>query len=372
MDCRHTTPTLYPLSSTRDNQEYLQEFNKKAAQHRIPVSGTIDLTYGCNLKCRHCYLGGKTSNRENQDKELGTAEWQTIIDEITDAGCLYLLITGGEPLSRKDFKPIYCQAKTRGLLITVFTNGTLITQDILELFTEFTPKAIEVTLYGAAAETYERITGVPGSYEKCLTGIRKLIDHRINVKLKTILMTLNREEFFAVENLAKEWGIKFRFDAAVFPGLKGDKTPIKLRVSAEEAVEKEFSDLHRAQEWKNFFARMQKLPVQDTLYPCGAGKTHFHIDPYGSLQPCLMVKDPDLEYNLIGGSFLTGWNEVVSRISDKKVGINLPCYRCEKKSLCGFCPGFFELENGTEEVYSRYLCTMGHLRFEKIMKNGKI
>jgi radical SAM protein with 4Fe4S-binding SPASM domain len=117
---------------------------------------------------------------------------------------------------------------------------------------------------------------------------------------------------------------------------------------------------------------MQKLPVQDTLYPCGAGKTHFHIDPYGSLQPCLMVKDPNLEYNLIGGSFLTGWNEVVSRIREKKVGINFTCHRCEKKSLCGFCPGFFELENGTEEVYSQYLCTMGHLRFEKIMKNDKI
>lgn len=368
MDCRPTTQTLNPCSPPQDNQEYFREFNKKVTQQRIPVSGTIDLTYGCNLKCRHCYLGDQTGIRENRGKELSTNQWQAIIDEIAEAGCLFLLITGGEPLLRKDFKQIYCHAKTRGLLITVFTNGTLITEDILELFDQFTPKAVEVSLYGATAEIYERITGVPGSHERCLTGIRKLIDHQINVKLKTILMSLNHDEFFAIENMAKKYGIKFRFDAALFPGLEGDKTPVHLRVSAEEAVEKEFSDDARGKEWKDFFERMRELPISDTLYQCGAGLTHFHIDPYGNLQPCLMVKDPNLKYNLKGGRFLTGWNDVVSRIRKKKAGINYHCNQCQMRTLCGFCPGFFQLENGAEEVYSQYLCDMGHLRFEKIKK----
>lgn len=358
MDCFQTQ------TAELTNEEYLREFNKKVVQQRIPVSGTIDLTDRCNLTCCHCYLGDQTGTRENPDKELSTSQWKALIDEMTEAGCLYLLITGGEPLLRKDFKEIYCHAKTHGLLVTVFTNGTLITEDILELFDEFTPKAVEVTLYGATSETYERITGVQGSYEKCLKGIRALIDHQINVKLKTILMNLNRNEFFDMETMAKEWGVKFRFDPAIFPGRKDDKEPVKLRVTAEEAIEKEFSDDHRAQEWKDFFERMQKLPFQDTLYQCGAGKTHFHIDAYGSLQPCLMVTD--LNYNLTNGDFLTGWNEIFSSIRGKKTSDHNNCNRCQKRVLCGYCPGFFKLEKGTETIPSEYLCAMGHLRFEKI------
>ncbi len=93
-------------------------------------------------------------------------------------------------------------------------------------------------------------------------GIRRLLEHKINVKLKTILMTLNRHEFFDIENMAKDLGVKFRFDAAIFPCLNGDKTPLSLRVSPEDAVEKEFSDDERLRHWRDYFERYQGLPVQ--------------------------------------------------------------------------------------------------------------
>jgi radical SAM protein with 4Fe4S-binding SPASM domain len=354
------------LQLERSNEEYLQAFNQKVVQRRIPLNGTIDLTYRCNLGCIHCYVGKQKVSQRNLNNELNTRQWRELIDEITDAGCLYLLITGGEPLLRKDFKEIYSHARTNGLLVTVFTNGTLITETILKGFHEFPPRVVEISLYGATRETYEKITRVSGSYEQCLNGISRLIEGQINVRLKTMLMKPNQHEFFAMENMAKEYGIKFRFDAALFPGLEGDKTPVRLRVSAKEAVVKEFSDNNRRQEWKDFFERMRNLPFSDALYQCGAGKTHFHIDPFGTLQPCLMVKDPNLSYNLIGGSFITGWDEVISRIKEKKAEVNYYCNQCQKRSLCGFCPGFFQLENGSEEACSQYLCAMGHLRFAMI------
>lgn len=353
-------------SARLSNKEYLQAFNKKVAQYRIPLSGNIALTHRCNLKCVHCYLGGQTCTKKSSKKELNTFQWKKLIDEITEAGCLYLLITGGEPLLRKDFGEIYKHARRKGLMVTVFSNGTLITEKTLELFSELPPRMVEVTLYGATPGTYEKITGVRGSYEKCMKGIKSLIDHQVNLKLKTILMKRNHHEFFDMENIAKEYGVKFRFDASIFPCTDGDRTPIKLRISAEDAVEKEFSDDNRSQEWKDFFARMRDIPGSDKLYQCGAGLTHFHIDPYGNLQPCLMVTT--LKYNLTNnnGRFLTGWKEVIPRIREGKLGPGNLCQNCEKRSLCNFCPAFFKLENGAEDVYSEYLCTMGHLRFEKI------
>jgi MoaA/NifB/PqqE/SkfB family radical SAM enzyme len=99
---------------------------------------------------------------------MSTKTIQSLIDDITDAGCLYFLITGGEPLLREDFPTIYQHAKENGLIITIFTNGTLINDKIIALFNEFPPHEVEVSIYGATASVYEKITQVAGSFHKCL------------------------------------------------------------------------------------------------------------------------------------------------------------------------------------------------------------
>jgi radical SAM protein with 4Fe4S-binding SPASM domain len=348
--------------------DFIGEFNKKAEALRIPVSGSIDLTARCNLRCVHCYLG-QSSHREGQRcPEMNTRQILSVIDEITEAGCLYLLMTGGEPLLRKDFPEIYSHAKRSGLVITIFTNGTLMTDRILELFENLPPNVVEISLYGATASTYETITGIPGSYDKCLNAIMRLSERKIPVGLKTILMSLNRHEILDIENMAKKFGAKFRFDAEIFPDLNGDKTPLALRVSPQDVVEKEFSDQDRARKWTQYFERSRGQLPNEALYSCGAGLTSFHIDSWGYLKPCIMTTD--LTVNLSEESFLEGWEGRIARIRDKKAGNVSMCNRCEKRHLCGFCPAFFKLENGVEDHYSDYLCSIAQYRFMKVNHCG--
>lgn len=344
------------------NEEYFMQFNKKAYDLRTPLTGTLDLTYRCNLHCIHCYLGNNA--HVNKNNEMSTAQLCTIIDEITEAGCLYFLITGGEPFLRSDFPQVYRHAKENGLIITIFTNGTFVTNELIDLFRDLPPYAVEITLYGSTPETYERITGVPGSFSKCLEGIQKLHDNRISVKLKTILMTLNSHEFFDIEQMAKDYGLKFRFDAAIFPRFDGDKDPLHLRVSPDEAVSKEFSDVKRARDWARYFQKSKDRVLSGRLYNCGAGITAFHIDPYGYLKPCLMIDT--ITYNLLRGSFLEGWKNVICKIMDLKEGDIVQCNTCEKRHLCSFCPAFFKRENGREDILSEYVCTMADHRFQKV------
>jgi len=345
-------------------REFIHRFNMKVADHRIPLSGTLDLTRQCNLKCIHCYLGKDCSRAKNDFNEVGTEKWIEIIDEITDAGCLHLLITGGEPLLKKDFLRIYRHAKMNGLLVTVFSNGTCINDKILDAFTDLPPHAIEVSLYGATADTFDRITGVEGSYHKCMKGIKRLLDHGINLKLKTILMSLNSHEFSDIESFADELGVAFRFDAAIFPCLNGDRTPLGFRIHPRDAVNKEMSKKERRREWQDFYNKMKEVPASDSLYDCGAGLTAFYIDPYAKMHPCLMAAEP--EYDLLHGDFKTGWKEVMPEIIDRQKSSDHPCSNCEKTSLCGYCPAFFHLEEGNEEVFSDYLCSLGKYRFEAI------
>lgn len=346
------------------NKEYLQHFNRKVIRERIPLSGTVDFTHRCNLNCVHCYLGSKRISQDRRHEELSTAQWLSLIDQFLEAGCLFLLITGGEPLLREDFAHIYGYAKKSGLLVTVFTNGTLVTDEIADLFEDLPPQGVEITLYGATAETYEKITGVKGSYEQCLQGMEKLRNRQIRLSLKTVLMTLNHHEFHDIENMAKDHGVTFRCDAAISPCLNGNSEPIRLRLNPREAVQIEFSSDDRARRWRDYFYRMQGLPETDALYNCGAGMMSFHVDPYGNLQPCLMVDD--LKYSLCGGNFLKGWRDVIPHLRDRKATPGYPCSRCEKRALCGSCPAFSRLENGAEDVCSEYLCAIGEHRFQRV------
>jgi len=358
MECAQT---VWP-----SDQEYLHQFKHKVTSQRIPLSGSIDLTHRCNFRCVHCYLGAQKAISEKRDQELSAQQWIAILDEITQAGCLYLLITGGDPLLRKDFPQIYRHAKLNGLLVTIFTNGSLITEELLQLFEDLPPRNIEISLYGASNATYEKITGIKGAYSRCIAGIERLLAVGVRIKLKTVLMTLNNHEFYEIVQIAEKYGVDFRFDAMIFPKFDGDKSPVQLRIPPAEVVEKELFVEDGKSRWLKF---LQSMPSQssstDALYTCGTGLSSFHINAYGMLQSCIMVTS--VQYNLLQGDFITGWQESIPRVRKKKITHSeYRCKQCNKMSLCGYCPAFFALETDSEELASEYLYSLGEERFNQI------
>lgn len=353
---------------SNDIQEYLTQFREKVVRNRVPTSGSIELTRRCNLRCIHCYLGDQTDIWKQTDSELDTAQWINIIDQFTEAGCLKLVITGGEPLIRSDFPEIYTHAKKKGLLVSVFTNATLINEKMIRLFKDLPPLLIEVSLYGATAETYEKITGVKISYEKCIRGIQLLKEAGINFWLKSPIMTVNQHEYYMIEEIAKQYDVHFYFDASIFPKLDGDKQPIKLRISTDEALSLMFSNREKQINAIELFKKRSFRKIDgDALYSCGAGLTTFHIAAEGILQPCLRAFEP--KYDLKMGRFYEGWRDVLSSIREKKVlNHSFPCLGCEKKIICRYCPPYFKLENGDEYIPSEYICALTNGSWEYLSR----
>src|SRR5205814_9279500 len=149
-----------------------------------------------------------------RNRELTKDEYEKILDELADMGVIWLLFTGGEIFARKDFLEIYTYAKQKGFLITLFTNGILINEKIADYLREFPPFAIEITLYGRTKETYEALTQMPGSYDRCIRGIKLLLDRGLPLKLKTVGTKVNRHEVASMKDLAeRELGVEFRFDS---------------------------------------------------------------------------------------------------------------------------------------------------------------
>lgn len=266
---------------------------------------------------------------------------------------------------RDDFLDIYLYAKRKGFIVFLFTNGTLVTPHIADVLTEYPPFVVEVTLYGRSRETYERITGIPGSYDRCMYGIELLLDRGLNLKLKTMLMTLNKHELEDIKGFAKDLGIGFRYDAMLNPGIGMEQFPLDYRLDPEEIVEFDKRDADRMAEWERFSELMINSPSsRDYFYNCGAGATAFHIDPFGRLSVCMLSREP--EYDLRSGSFDEGWNSVVRDTRYQMAPKGYVCNRCELLPLCGQCPGWTKLEGEGRAEPVEFLCRVAHLRAEAL------
>lgn len=342
------------------------DFRARAAQARRPISATLELTRRCNLRCAHCYLGDQAEQRRLRGRECGTAAVKTAMSEWAEAGCLYLLITGGEPLLRTDFAEIYRRARELGLVVSVFTNGTLVTDDVVALFREWPPRKVEISLYGATAATHDAATGVPGSHAQAWVGIRRLHAAGIRVGLKTLLMKSNVAEFDEMERQAKDLGVRFRHDAAIHPCLHGgSRAPLALRVAPEEAVRADMATTERRDTWRASIEQTAARPAADGLYGCSAGQTFFHCDPFGGLAPCVMAetyrRDPR------GRPFREVWNGDLADIRRRTRTRAVASFTGALRGACAHCPAFNLVETGDEERESDYMKRTTLLRYQAAM-----
>src|SRR5947209_6257813 len=326
---------------------------------------SIEVTRRCPLECLHCYNNLPMGDLDARRRELSKEEHFRVLDELVEMGCFWLLYTGGEIFARKDFIEIYTYAKKKGFLITLFTNGTIITEQIADYLAEWPPFAIEITLYGRTRETYEALTAVPGSYDRCLHGIRLLKERGLPLKLKTVATSINKHEVLAMRRFAEdELGVEFKIDGQINPRIDCSQSPLAVRLSAEEVVA---LDMH-APKGMSEYRRLAKhdlenppnLAQNDTVYFCGGGMNGFAINAYGEIGICVISQQET--FTVRGNGLKRVWEESLLQLRMRKRTRVTKCIQCRIQSLCAMCPANGELENGDRESPVEFLCHVAHLR----------
>jgi radical SAM protein with 4Fe4S-binding SPASM domain len=334
------------------------------AGERVPLQISIEVTRRCPLECLHCYNNLPMDDMEAKRRELTKEEHFRVLDELAELGAFWILYTGGEIFARKDFLEIYTYAKKKGFLITLFTNGIVINEQIADYLAEWPPFAIEITLYGRTRETYEALTAIPGSFDRCMRGIRLLKERGLPLKLKTVPTSVNKHEILAMRQFAEEIGCEFKFDSQINPRLDCSQSPLAVRLTPEEVVALDMQDPKAAAEYRRLAmkdaANPPNLAHSDTLYFCGGGMNSFAINAYGQIGICVISQQET--FGVRGSSVKEVWGESLLQLRQRKRTQVTKCHQCRIQSLCGMCPANGELENGERESPVEFLCHVAHLR----------
>ncbi|MFA6383918.1 MAG: radical SAM protein [Candidatus Omnitrophota bacterium] len=319
---------------------------------RIPSSCQFELTFGCGLRCRHCY-SDCYNKPEFIRKELGTESVKLLLDKIRRQGVIWLCFTGGDPLTRKDFCEIYSYARKKGFLISVFTSGYSLNNRILELFKDQPPFVVEITLNAADKKMYERISQVRGSFLRAVNGIKALTRAKIAVKIKTMVTKDNIGAVGRIKKFLADNGYGFDPDYYLFARLNGDIAPCELRISPAQVLA---------------FAGKGKLNSKDPrimparnlnkrLFWCalGAGQ-EFHIDPYGNMFLCPVIRDSPV--NIVKRPIAPAFKRMIAEVRDRVCSSAAKCASCEFRAWCLNCPGKAYSQTRDMESPVPYYCAL--------------
>lgn len=347
-----------PTIPRMTQQDFMRERLATLRSRRVPYDGTIELTRRCVFDCVHCYIV------EQQPKgEMTTAEVIRILDDIAEAGCLFLLFTGGEILVRPDFKEIYLHAHRKGFKLTLYTAGVQVGPDLVSLLQDHPPWSIEITIYGANEETYARVTRRRGAFERVIRSVDLLLQANLPLRLKTVALSETVGELDRIRELTTSRGLKFRYDPMIQPRIEGNMAPCAHRLPPEEVVDLEALDPARAEAWRDQAREAKGMVRGLELFTCGAGVNSFHIDSRARLSVCTIVRGKS--YDLRQGSFRDGWERWVPEIIERRLAPNHHCVGCKVFSYCESCPGWAAMETGSEDGFVQHACDVAHLRAKK-------
>ncbi|MFH0798812.1 MAG: radical SAM protein [Pseudomonadota bacterium] len=334
----------------RSYHNFHARLREGAARRGIPLRVMFELTYRCNFRCGHCYVPEGFKRRP----ELSTGEVFSLLDQLRDAGCLYLGFTGGEPLLREDIFDIMWHAKRRGFQLILYTNGSLIDARAAREFARLNPNKIDITLPAMSRTAFEKIAGVRGAREKVFSAVKNL--HRKGVKLgfKTCLLKENEIEIDDVRAFASSLGALHRLDDTLSPRLDGSMEPYKYRGSLSLDGNVSEPGCHREEPAgrrgdpletvvstglpRRFAPRNdishRKRPAK--LFRCGAGERQAAITPDGKLKMCVLIDYP--RYDILGKRFRRGWMRLRKLTRDAERSKGCGCSRCRLEPYCKRCP----------------------------------
>lgn len=331
-------------------REYREHLRIQAKESHTPVFGTFELTPLCNFNCKMCYVH-LSQDRMRELGRLRTAdEWVDMARQAQDEGLAILTLTGGEIFSRPDFMEIYTRLSDLGLLLSLISNGSLIDEDVANLFVERPPLSMRVTLYGSSNDTYQKLCGESNGFNRVIRGLDLLKKASVNFSLSFTATSVNIGDLKEVGEIAETYGVRLRAGVELVPGVRGAVNKAEeLRASPRgKALYKGMTP--------DQLKSVEKLDAgefeRDAFRLCKGSRCSFWIDWNGGMNPCAFMSSCESKPFDVG--FRDAWNEMLKKMNDLRPP--QPCLSCECNHICYACPGIREAETGSPSLVCEEIC----------------
>ena len=330
---------------TVNYNRFIDGLIRNARKHDTPIRGQFELTPLCNLDCKMCYV--HLTDPSVKARMLCGDQWIELMGQAIEHGMMIAMLTGGEAMTHPDFKEIYMYLIEQGVCVWLKTNGILLNRDMIELFAEYPPYIIDVSLYGCDRESYVAVTG-HDAFETVTGNIRAAIDAGLHLRLMVtpsayMLPWVERVMEHAISFGAEDVLIgAMLWEADSNTGRSSEDYGLSLEQSARiyrrsrEMFPRELKS--RTGDEEDFTGEIpeDRLHVSPRGLYCNAGRTFFAVNWDGTMGPCLDFPRDVICANVKAVGFETAWREVNQGVKDYTVPE--ACRACAWNTKCHYCP----------------------------------
>lgn len=328
---------IYAQSIAEDGITTPQRF---VAPHHV----VWNLTNRCNIgTCEYCYQDASTNKSNN---ELNLEQKLDLIDQLADIGAGYVVFSGGEPLTDKNFFEIIEYTTRKNLGVSVATNGILLGEETAKRLKETDVRTISISLNSTNPETHNSFTGKEGCWQKSIKAIENAKKYDLRVETDSIISSRNFSELEDLIEFEKSLGIDRIKLFSIVPVGRGKHVNGKLTKEQEgillqTAYKHLLSgiDITVNDPRYLFYLKESKTllsPLAELSEGCYAGRLYCAIQPDGIVTPCalLPIKAGDVKEK----SFSDIWknSEVFEKLRDRNY-LKGSCGNCKDNEHCGGC-----------------------------------
>ena len=335
----------------------------RAAQTNTPIYAVMELLPLCNMNCDMCYVRLSRQEMERIGRLRTADEWLDMARQMRDAGTLFLLLTGGEPLLFPDFRRFYHDLLDLGMLVTINTNGTLIDEDWARFFGQYKPRRINITLYAPDEQGYENLCHYGAGYERTINAIRLLREQCVEVRVSLTITRENAPHLPRMIETVRELDAAILTSGYVMPVTRERSLPFnqQSRLLPEEAASAHLFALSRTMPPQAYIQSLiQRLylventpPLDGPLHPnCQAGACAYMINWQGELRPCVALSTPSIPAFEIG--FAAAWQQLHEQFT--QLVLSSKCAQCRLRPICQSCAASAISETGSFDGTPEYMC----------------
>ncbi|MDR3596032.1 radical SAM/SPASM domain-containing protein [Clostridium sp.] len=346
---------------TLEENDFLLNDDYKLKEYEIN-SAYLHVTNICNLNCIGCY---SYDNTRNNCFDKSNENIKKYFNELSSVGVKRIVISGGEPLLRKDIVEIlrYAKEEVKIPTIDMITNGTIHKKELFESIKAYV-SSIAVSIDGYSKDNPKFIRD-DGIFEKVVSTVELIKETGIPVSILPTIHSKNYSKLNEYIKLSKSLGVGISFSI-----LSCNNEEFKEHILKEE----HFDEIVRCLLQKEDGIQIEDSPLNfsiDVGHSCGAGKHNISIASDGSVYPCHMFHDPKFKMGNLDESNLKDIldNNIIAKKFQRLTVENIEeCNECEYMYLCkGGCRARSYFANGNVDCKDSY-CKMNKIYFDEFMK----